>query len=107
MPSHKRLSLADIAREEQVQTPPAPAPVRHVPSQPQVQRSEAKAPPPAPVEKRRNPKSDFVKMSVTLPPEMNEKLQELSHARRMRKERYMLSDLVREALAQWLPQQPE
>jgi len=54
----------------------------------------------------RNPKSDFVKMSVTVPPDMHEQLMELSRARRKAKQPYMISELVREALAGWLPSGP-
>jgi hypothetical protein len=108
MASHKRLSLADIAKEEQ--NTPAPvaapgAPIRTIASTTVPARDEPRRALGAqPV---RNPKSDFVKVSITLPPDMHDALQELSHGRRKRKERYMVSDLVREALAAWLPDQKQ
>lgn len=103
MAQRKRLSLAEIARQEE--TPPTTSgsdtPLRAV--KPQAEdRSEAT---PASMPETRNRKSDFVKISVTLPPDMHEALQDLSHARRKRKERHMISDIVREALASWLPDQ--
>lgn len=55
-----------------------------------------------PISDSRNPKSDFVKVSVTLPPEIHESLLDISRQRRRAKQPYMISDLVREALAQWL-----
>lgn len=50
----------------------------------------------------RNLKSDFIKLSVTLPPAMFEKLQGLSLKRRCNKEPYTMSQLVRESLAAYL-----
>lgn len=107
MALRKRLSLAEIAKQEQNTTTPqvqseasfraVQAPVATASRQPQQATSV--------VSEIRNRKSDFVKISVTLPPEMHEALQDLSHARRKRKEHHMISDLVREALAGWLPGQ--
>ena len=106
MVSHKRLSLADIAKEEQAPTAPVAAPVTSIHALAPTSAPTREKPPTSPAEQSiRNPKSDFVKVSVTLPPEMHDALQELSHARRKRKERYMVSDLVREALTAWLPRQ--
>jgi len=104
MASRKRLSLAEIAKQENNTTAPSGAPLRAVQA-PAVTASPQRQVPSSAVSETRNRKSDFVKISATLPPEMHEALQDLSHARRKRKERHMISDLVREALASWLPKQ--
>ena len=51
------------------------------------------------------PKSHYQKISITIPPEMFFDLEDLSRLRRRSKEPFSMSDLVREALAQWLPKQ--
>ncbi len=107
MAPRKRLSLAEIAKQDKnTTTPPAQseAPLRAVQAPVATASRQPQQAPPV-VSEIRNRKSDFVKISVTLPPEMHEVLQDLSHARRKRKERHMISDLVREALASWLPSQ--
>ncbi len=66
---------------------------------------EPTPPPPPPIEQnseRRNPKSDFIKMSITVPPEIHAQLQDLSRERRQAKEPYLMSEIVREALGAWL-----
>jgi len=40
-----------------------------------------------------------------MPPEMFDQLEDLARARRKRKQPHMVSDLVREAIARWLPEQ--
>jgi hypothetical protein len=42
-------------------------------------------------------------MSITVPPEMFEALQQTSMSRRREKQPYTMSDLVREAVSAWLP----
>ncbi len=103
MPQHKRLSLAEIAKQDQVPvSPPAQMETPREVRTPRTQAAPESRRAPDTSEKR-NRKSDFVKISVTLPPDMHETLQELSHTRRKRREPHMISDLVREALAGWLP----
>lgn len=111
MPARKRPSLADFARQEGIglaqpeQPRPQPKP-RPVQVARPVEAERPDEPIPAPggaKEETRNPKSDFVKVSVTLPPATHDALLDLSRARRRRGEAYMISDLVREALAGWLP----
>ena len=50
-------------------------------------------------------RSDFVKATITLPPEMHEHLLDISRERRRNKEPYTISALVREALEHWLKKQ--
>lgn len=69
---------------------------------------EQRSPPAAPQggagsSRTHNSKSDFIKMSVTVPPEMFEALQAISMQRRREKQPHTMSNLVREAVARWLP----
>ena len=101
----KRRSLAELIREDQAQkSPPAPpvaevAPVVDVPPAPVLEPEKVKV-----ISEVRNPKSDFIKMSVTVPPDMFDALQDLSRERRRAKKPYTMSDLVREAVGHWLEQ---
>ena len=105
----KRRSLAELMKEDQGEAV-QPAPVLEAVAQPELVAKVIKKPKPVvqdpiPKAEKRFPKSDFVKMSVTVPPEMFEQLQDLSRTRRRAKEPYTMSDLVRDALVQWLPEQ--
>ena len=107
--ANKRRSLAEMLKEDQGETV-QPAPVLEAVAQPEPVAKVIKKPAPVvekPVEQaeKRFPKSDFVKMSVTVPPDIFEQLQDLSRARRRAKEPYTMSDLVRDALVNWLPDQ--
>ena len=51
------------------------------------------------------PKSHYQKVTITLSPAMFYDLDDLARARRRREEPFHISDLVREALASWLPKQ--
>jgi hypothetical protein len=51
------------------------------------------------------PKSQYEKLSVTIPPEMFYDLEDLTRLRRRNKEPFSMSELVREAVAAWLPKQ--
>jgi hypothetical protein len=97
----KRKSLAELHQEDQrsVQT---------------VGRPLLSPPPPSPEQKsellnniseKRNLKSDFVKMSITVDPELFEELQNLSRSRRKQKQEFTFSGIVRDALKQYLPTQ--
>ena len=110
----KRRSLAELIREDgALGAQAAPAPVVEVVPPPTEEVVAAPVVVPAvsekviPVSEVRNPKSDFIKMSVTVPPEMFDALQDLSRARRRAKEPYTMSDLVREAVGHWLESTPE
>ena len=109
----KRRSLAELIREDEAQKKPvAETPVVEVVPSPAPEVKVAPVIPPIPPEnvkvisEVRNPKSDFIKMSVTVPPEMFDALQDLSRARRRAKEPYTMSDLVREAVGAWLVETP-
>lgn len=90
----KRKSLAELHREEQhsettgrpTLAPPSPAP----------------QPPQIIIQEKRNPKSDFVKMSITVEPELFESVQELSQQRRKLKMEFTFSAIIRDALKQYL-----
>lgn len=104
--ANKRRSLADIVNEDNKLNPaqprPGPTELRAVSKSVAVEeKSENRK------EKSENgfPKSEFIKMSVTVPPDMFEALQDLSRNRRRGKEPHTMSDLVREAVASWLPAQ--
>ncbi len=107
--ANKRRSLAEMLKEDQGETV-KPAPVLEAVAKPEPVAKVIKKPAPVvekpaePAEKR-FPKSDFVKMSVTVPPDIFEQLQDLSRTRRRAKEPYTMSDLVRDALVNWLPDQ--
>lgn len=110
--STKRVSLAELIKQDEVSAPSgknsAPAPVAAAPK-PTRPTEQAQARPelkvaPAPVENEpgfRNTKSDFVKVSVTLPPEMFDTLQDLSRERRKAKQEFTMSALIREAVEAW------
>ena len=54
---------------------------------------------------KRNTKSDFVKMSITVEPELFEAVQTLSLQRRKHKEEFTFSAIIRDALKAYLPKQ--
>lgn len=49
--------------------------------------------------------ADMTKMSITLPTDMFETLQDISRSRRRAKQPFKLTELAREALSSWLPKQ--
>jgi hypothetical protein len=92
----KRKSLAELHHEDEaaLQTPgrpfmPPPAPT----VQPQNTISE-----------KRNLKSDFIKMSITVEPELFEAVQNLSRNRRKQKQEFTFSAIIRDALKLYLQQ---
>ena len=107
--ANKRRSLAEMLKEDQGETV-KPAPVLEAVAKPEpvakvIKKPEPVVEKPAEQAEKRFPKSDFVKMSVTVPPDIFEQLQDLSRTRRRAKEPYTMSDLVRDALVNWLPDQ--
>jgi hypothetical protein len=92
----KRKSLAELHREElavesvgrPVLTSPLPAEVTHT-----HQNS---------IYEKRNNKSDFVKMSITVEPDLFDAVQALSLKRRRQKEEFTFSAIIRDALKQYL-----
>jgi len=103
----KRRSLAELIREDGALGVPAPVVEVVPPLKEEVVLVPAISEKTNPLSEVRNPKSDFIKMSVTVPPEMFDALQDLSRARRRAKEPYTMSDLVREAVGHWLESTPE
>ncbi len=92
----KRKSLAELHHEDQaaLQTPgrpfmPPPAPTAQQPTHT--------------ISEKRNPKSDFVKMSITVEPELFEAIQVVSKTRRKQKQEFTFSAIIRDALKQYLP----
>lgn len=113
--SRHRKSLSEIAREDDMvseestvsqntaSVPLTPANSSHGATK---QKPESTAAVSHPSEIR-NPKSDYVKMTITVPPQMFEQIQDLSRARRRAKKPYTMSDLAREAFSNWLSAQAE
>lgn len=92
----KRKSLAELHHEDQaaLQTPGRPF---MPPPAPTVQQA-------APIiSEKRNPKSDFVKMSITVEPELFEAVQAVSRTRRKQKQEFTFSAIIRDALKHYLP----
>lgn len=67
-------------------------------------------PPPKPTQEetlninyeKRNTKSDFIKMSITVEPELFEVIQEISRDRRKNKQEFTFSAIIRDALKQYI-----
>lgn len=92
----KRKSLVELHNEDQaaLQTPGRP----FMPPPP-----PAPQPPANTIAEKRNPKSDFVKMSITVEPELFEAIQSISRERRAQKQEFTFSAIIRDALKQYLP----
>jgi len=89
--SRRRPSLMDILEEEQ--------------GSPELERSPAPAPqpePPPPVVAPKPNKADYIRLSITVPPDMFERLQAVSLQRRRNKEPYTFCHLARQAMLEWL-----
>lgn len=92
----KRKSLAELHHEDQTTLQTAGRPFMPPPP-PSAQQPAASA------SEKRNPKSDFVKMSITVEPELFEAVQSLSKTRRKQKQEFTFSAIIRDALKQYLP----
>ena len=90
----KRKSLAELHQEDQaiIQTPGRPFMPPLLPSS-QTQDTNSE---------KRNPKSDFVKMSITVEPDLFEAIQNLSRIRRSGKQEFTFSAIIRDALKQYM-----
>ena len=89
MARKKRLSMGDILQEErQSLRNSAPSTSSQETSQEESSRRPAK-------------KSDYIRLSITVPPELFDQLQQLSMERRRNKEPYTFCHIVREALEDW------
>ncbi len=92
----KRKSLAELHHEDQaaLQTPGRPFMPPLTPTlPPEIVNT---------ISEKRNTKSDFVKMSITVEPELFEEVQSLSRARRKQKQEFTFSAIIRDALKQYL-----
>lgn len=92
----KRKPLAELHREDQatLQTPARP----FMPPLAATQQQETTNT----TSEKRNTKSDFVKMSITVEPELFEEIQSLSRTRRKQKQEFTFSAIIRDALKQYL-----
>jgi hypothetical protein len=103
----KRLSLLDILEEERGASTPSPA---TPPAQAPAQGAEPptgdlpEEPPSAPSAPKRRAatKSDYLHLSITVSPELFERLQARSAQLRRERQPYTLSHLTRLALTEWL-----
>jgi hypothetical protein len=95
----KRKSLAELHHEDQAtlqhpgrpfMPPPQPTP------QPEILNN---------ISDKRNTKSDFVKMSITVEPELFDAVQALSLQRRKQKEEFTFSAIIRDSLKLYLQKQ--
>ena len=111
--SKKRLSMLDIfneeregAREEPPRAePPRAEPPPEPPAAPAPLNAQPEEEPEAPAAKRGGraaTKSDYLHLSITVPPDLFERLQARSNLLRRARQPYTLSHLTREALAEWL-----
>jgi hypothetical protein len=98
----RRLSLEEIRRQdEQIQggqSHSAPSQERPPARAARPSAGHVQPPPPFRNSEIRSPKSEFIKVSVTLPPDVFEQLEDLSRLRRKARQPYTVSALVRQAL---------
>lgn len=90
----KRKSLAELHQEDQKHQQTAGRPFMPPPPPSSVVNN---------ISEKRNNKSDFVKMSITVEPELFEAVQNISQARRKQKQDFTFSAIIRDALKQYLP----
>ena len=89
--SRRRPSLMDILEEEQGTPALDSTPV-----------ASAQPEPPPPVAEPKPNKADYIRLSITVPPDMFERLQSVSLQRRRAKEPYTFCHLARQAMLEWL-----
>ena len=103
--SRRRPSLMEILAEEREDAPlspqePTPSSSEHT-SDTSEGKSESKS------ESKSVSKSDYIRLSVTLPPDVFERLQTLSLSRRKAREPYTFCHLARQAIVEWLDRQEQ
>ena len=106
--SRKKLSIHDVLSEDRTQYTESETPrkKKEAPTQSKSKIKKEKEPvasvsPSSPLPSKES-KADYVRLSVTLPPDLFDRLQMLSIARRRRKEPYTFCHLVREAIQDWI-----
>lgn len=92
----KRKSLAELEHEDQL-LETAGRPLMTAPLAPPTELNI--------ISEKRNLKADFIKMSITVEPEVFDAVQNLSMERRKLKQEFTFSAIVRDALKQYLPDQ--
>lgn len=113
--SKKRLSLADIQKEdemnyhghsENVQKSEVGIPKSDI-GFPKIQKHSIQSAPKVgfSAESLRKPMAEMTKTSLLVSTEVFERLQDISRARRRANKPFKMTDLLREALADWLPKQ--
>ena len=120
--SRKKLSIHDVLNEDRTQftesseeeNQSSSAPVD---PQPPKKGRKARGRPPKKSKQTESPlnslfkgkesKADYVRLSITLPPDLFDRLQMVSIRRRRRKESYTFCHLVREAIQEWIDQAEE
>jgi hypothetical protein len=93
----KRLSLLDLLEEERGASPKVEAPSPTAPPPAQDLSTAPSAP-----KRRAATKSDYLHLSITVSPELFERLQARSAQLRRERQPYTLSHLARLALTEWL-----
>ncbi|MEM7589292.1 MAG: hypothetical protein AAF320_03945 [Myxococcota bacterium] len=88
----KRISLAELEQLEQEDLHSDP-PEQPPPSNDKLQKSAKNS---------SQDKSDFVKVCITMPPNLFDQLENIAHAKRREGKPYTKSALIREALKIWL-----
>jgi hypothetical protein len=91
----KRKSLAEIHHEDQAITQGHGRPFMPPPQPAQPETANV-------IYEKRNAKSDFIKMSITVEPELFEAIQTLSQERRKLKQEFTFSAIIRDSLKQYL-----
>lgn len=92
----KRKSLAELQREDEMREKSRPG-EKKTPATIQNNNSEI-------INKKseKTPKADFVKMSITVDPEIFDAIEDLSRKRRKSKQPFTFSAIVRDALKEYL-----
>lgn len=90
----KRKSLAELQQEDEILEKVRPGeerpPAQNINSEILNKKS------------KKNPKADFVKMSITVEPEIFDAIEELSRKRRKSKQPFTFSAIIRDALKEYL-----
>lgn len=99
--SRRRPSLMDILEEEHdaALQPVSPPEKKELPTLETTSAFEVE-----PASEKFN-KADYIRLSITVPPDMFERIQHISLQRRREKQPYTFCHLARQAILEWLDQQ--